>query len=161
MDSLIAMNARIDCEDRVAVAGDLSATIIARKSKLHDFNVPPDKVPAMIDELPLLACVAAGAGITVEVRGAEELRVKESDRISVVVENLRAVGATVDEYPDGFKVRGKTQKLAGRITTHGDHRIAMAFGVLGAKAGNSIEIDDTACVAVSYPGFWRDLESVR
>lgn len=161
MDVLVAMNARIDCEERVAVAGDLSATIIAKKSKLHDFIVPADKVPAMIDELPLLACVAAGAGITIEVRGAEELRVKESDRISVVVENLRAIGATVDEYPDGFTVRGKSKKLSGKITTHGDHRIAMAFGVLGAKPGNSIEIDDTACVAVSYPNFWRDLESVR
>lgn len=161
IDTLRQMGARIDYEDREAVAGDLAATIVARKSRLHDCNVEPHQIPAMIDELPLLACVAAAQGVKVEVRGAQELRVKESDRIAVVARNLRAIGASVEEFSDGFALSGKKKKLAGRIITHGDHRIAMAFGVLGAVEGNSIDIDDRDCVAVSYPRFWQDLQSVR
>ncbi len=158
MDTLREMGARIDYEDRLAVAGDLAATVVARKSRLRDCVVGAPEIPAMIDELPLLACVAAGAGVNVEVRGAKELRVKESDRIAAVAQNLRTVGASIEEFPDGFAVSGIKKKLAGRITTYGDHRIAMAFGVLGALAGNSIDIDDPDCVAVSYPHFWQDLQ---
>ena len=160
MDTMMEMGARIDYEDREAVAGDSSATIVVRKSRLRDCVVSGARIPAMIDELPLLACVAAAAGVTVEVRDAEELRVKESDRISTVARNLRAVGVTVDEFQDGFAIRGQKKKLAGKVVTHGDHRIAMAFGVLGAIPGNAIEIDDPDCVQVSYPGFWQDLRSV-
>ncbi|MBK5187376.1 MAG: hypothetical protein JJD97_03975, partial [Gemmatimonadaceae bacterium] len=90
-------------------------------------------------------------------RGAAELRVKESDRIATVVSNLRSIGASADELPDGLTVTGSDAPLRGRVITHGDHRIAMAFGVLGALPGNEIEIDDPACVAVSYPAFWDDL----
>jgi 3-phosphoshikimate 1-carboxyvinyltransferase len=91
------------------------------------------------------------------VRGAEELRVKESDRIAAVVRNLRSVGADADELPDGFVVRGSRGPLRGPVATHGDHRLAMAFAVLGAVGDNAIEVDDPDCVAVSYPGFWDDL----
>jgi 3-phosphoshikimate 1-carboxyvinyltransferase len=115
----------------------------------------------MIDELPLLACVAAAARVTLEVRGADELRVKESDRIAVVARNLRAVGVDVDELNDGFIVRRRARPLAGRVETEGDHRIAMSFGVLAALQGSSIEIDDPGCVGVSYPRFWDDLKSVH
>jgi 3-phosphoshikimate 1-carboxyvinyltransferase len=86
--------------------------------------------------------------------------VKESDRIAVVVRNLRAIGAVADELPDGFVVHGSDRPYRGRVTTHGDHRIAMAFGVLGALDGNTIDIDDRECVSVSYPGFWSDLARV-
>jgi 3-phosphoshikimate 1-carboxyvinyltransferase len=89
--------------------------------------------------------------------GAAELRVKESDRIATVVSNLRAIGATAEERPDGLVVEGSERPLRGFVRTHGDHRIAMAFGVLGALPRNEIEIDDPACVAVSYPAFWDDL----
>jgi 3-phosphoshikimate 1-carboxyvinyltransferase len=111
----------------------------------------------MIDELPMLACLGARAEGETTVRGAEELRVKESDRIAAVVGNLRALGADADELPDGFVVRGNDRPLRGRVVTHGDHRLAMAFGVLGALPGNEIEVDDPACVDVSFPTFWRDL----
>ena len=87
--------------------------------------------------------------------------VKESDRITAIVANLRAIGADAEELPDGFVVRGSDRPLVGRVVTHGDHRIAMAFGVLGALRGNDIEIDDPSCAAVSYPTFWDDLERVR
>jgi 3-phosphoshikimate 1-carboxyvinyltransferase len=94
------------------------------------------------------------------VTGASELRVKESDRISAVVDNLRALGAEAEELPDGFIVRGTKPRLRGTVTTHGDHRLAMAFGILGALPGNEIAIDDRECVAVSYPSFWDDLARV-
>jgi 3-phosphoshikimate 1-carboxyvinyltransferase len=101
--------------------------------------------------------VAARAEGTTVISGASELRVKESDRIATVVANLRAIGVEAEERPDGMRVTGGSRPLRGAVRTHGDHRIAMAFGVLGALDGNAIEIDDPACVAVSYPGFWDDL----
>lgn len=115
----------------------------------------------MIDELPLLACLATRADGETMITGANELRVKESDRIAAVVANLRAVGAVADELPDGMRIQHSNRPLRGRIVTHGDHRLAMAFAVLGAAKGNAIEIDDMECVAVSYPGFWQDLARVR
>ena len=121
----------------------------------------PEIVPSLIDELPMIACVAARAHGETIVTGAAELRVKESDRIAVVVRNLKAIGADAEELPDGFVVRGSDKPYRGGIQTHGDHRIAMAFGILGAIEGNSIEIDDRACVSVSYPDFWSDLARVR
>ena len=105
--------------------------------------------------------MAARAVGETKVTGAGELRVKESDRITAVVDNLRAVGADAEELPDGFIVRGSDRPLAGRVRTHADHRIAMAFGVLGALRGNAIVVDDPSCVDVSYPTFWHDLAHVR
>jgi 3-phosphoshikimate 1-carboxyvinyltransferase len=104
-----------------------------------------------------VACLAARAHGATTIRGAEELRVKESDRIATVVANLRAIGVNADELPDGMCIEGSDRPLRGRVLTHGDHRVAMAFGVLRALPGSAIEIDDTSCVAVSYPGFWDDL----
>lgn len=114
----------------------------------------------MIDELPLLACVATRARGTTIVRGAGELRVKESDRIATLVSNLKRLGADAAELDDGFTVTGNDRALRGRVVTNGDHRIAMAFAILGAIAPNDIEVDDRECVAVSYPGFWEELERV-
>ena len=91
-------------------------------------------------------------------RGAAELRVKESDRIAAVVAALRAVGAEAEELPDGFVVRGRGPRaFAGAVATHADHRLAMAFGVLGALPGSQVVVDDPACVDVSFPGFWGAL----
>jgi 3-phosphoshikimate 1-carboxyvinyltransferase len=115
----------------------------------------------MIDELPLLACLATRAEGETVIRGAGELRVKESDRITAVVQNLRAVGAEAEELPDGLTVRGAPGlPLGGPAAAHGDHRLAMAFGVLGALSGGAIRVDDPDCVSVSYPDFWADLQRV-
>jgi 3-phosphoshikimate 1-carboxyvinyltransferase len=114
----------------------------------------------LIDELPLFACVASRAQGTSVVRGAAELRVKESDRIATVVSNLRRLGADAEELDDGFTVTGSDRPLRGTAITHGDHRIAMAFAILGAVAPNQVDVDDRDCVAVSYPGFWGELERV-
>ncbi|MBA2683849.1 MAG: 3-phosphoshikimate 1-carboxyvinyltransferase [Gemmatimonadaceae bacterium] len=141
--------------------GEPTGTIIGSHSELSAITVGEAQVPSMIDELPLLACIASRARGTTEIGGAEELRVKESDRIATVVSNLRAIGASADERPDGLTVEGSQKPLRGRVTTHGDHRIAMAFGILGALPGNEIEIDDPACVAVSYPAFWDDVARAK
>ena len=111
----------------------------------------------MIDELPILAVLAARADGETVVRGADELRAKESDRITAIVGNLRRVGADAEELPDGFVVRGHDRPLRGSVRTYHDHRIAMAFGVLGALPGNELEIEDPAIVDVSFPGFWDTL----
>jgi 3-phosphoshikimate 1-carboxyvinyltransferase len=133
------------------------ATVTASPGALNGTTIGGSEIPTLIDELPLLACVAARAAGVTTITGAAELRVKESDRIAAVVANLKAIGATAEELPDGLRVTGHERPLRGRIVTHGDHRIAMAFGILGAVPGNQIEIDDRACVAVSYPSFWSDL----
>ena len=159
-DVLRTMGGAVDIEQGPEQGGEPTGTIEASHSELHAVSVGEAQVPSMIDELPLLACVGARARGTTEIRGAAELRVKESDRIATVVSNLRAIGASADELPDGLVVTGSATPLRGRVITHGDHRIAMAFGVLGALPGNDIQVDDPACVAVSYPGFWDDLARV-
>jgi 3-phosphoshikimate 1-carboxyvinyltransferase len=157
---LRAMGGAVVIEDGPEQGGEPTGTIRASRSELSAVSVSESQVPSMIDELPLLACVGARASGITEIRGAAELRVKESDRIATVVSNLRAIGASADELPDGLVVSGSAAPLRGRAVTHGDHRIAMAFGVLGALPGNEIEVDDPACVAVSYPEFWDDLARV-
>ena len=118
-------------------------------------------MPTLIDELPLLACVAVRARGETRITGAGELRVKESDRIAAVVANLRAIGAQAEELPDGMVIDGSDAPLVGPVVTHGDHRLAMAFGVLATLPGNRILVDDPDCVAVSFPGFWQELERLR
>jgi len=160
-DAIIRMGGNVEIVDRKAVAGDEVGTLVVLPSTLHDTKVSGDEIPSMIDELPLLACVAAGAGVGLEVSDATELRVKESDRISTVVNNLKRIGADVSEHPDGFVVRPAEPGYIGNVRAEGDHRIAMSFGVLAALSKNSINIDDRDCVAVSYPRFWADIESIR
>ena len=157
LNALNRMGASVRFTEKRTVAGEETATIVVMPRKLSGIRIGADDVPSMIDELPLLACIAAASGVDLDVSGAEELRVKESDRISVVVSNLRAIGAAAEERRDGFKVSGRVGPLKGKVVTHGDHRIAMAFGVIGLLDGNNIEIDDRDCVAVSYPHFWSDL----
>jgi 3-phosphoshikimate 1-carboxyvinyltransferase len=133
-------------------------TLRVRPAVLSGITIGEEEVPSLIDELPLLACVAAAAGVDLEITGAGELRVKESDRIAAVVGNLRAVGARADELPDGLTVKAGPKRFSGRVDPRGDHRIAMAFAVLSAATGNGIDVLDRGCVGVSYPGFWADLE---
>jgi 3-phosphoshikimate 1-carboxyvinyltransferase len=161
LDVLRRMGATVTESERRLEGGEWVADITIVPAALCSTTVAAREVPSMIDELPLLACLATRADGETVITGASELRVKESDRIAAVVANLRAIGASADELPDGMCIRGSDRPLRGRIVTHGDHRLAMAFAVLGAAKGNAIEIDDMDCVAVSYPGFWRDLARVR
>jgi 3-phosphoshikimate 1-carboxyvinyltransferase len=117
-------------------------------------------VPQLIDELPLLAVVGSQIEGGIEIRDAAELRVKESDRIATTVQNLRAMGAEVEEFEDGLRVAGPTRLRGAKIEPHGDHRIAMAFAVAALLAEGATEILEPGCVAVSFPGFFGLLESV-
>jgi 3-phosphoshikimate 1-carboxyvinyltransferase len=158
--ALVRMGAALKFENTAEQGGEPVATITCAPAALRGIEIGPSEIPSLIDELPLLACVAARAVGETRVTGAAELRVKESDRIRTVVENLRAVGADAEELMDGFVVRGSDRPLVGRVITHGDHRIAMAFGVLGALTGSDIVLDDPSCVGVSYPNFWNDLRQL-
>ncbi len=118
------------------------------------------EVASLIDELPLLGVAMAAAEGTSELRDARELRVKESDRIAATVAGLRAIGAVAEELPHGWRVR-RGQPRHARVTTHGDHRIAIAFAIAAAAGmATSVELDDPECVSVSYPAFWDDLATV-
>ncbi|HEX7545551.1 MAG TPA: 3-phosphoshikimate 1-carboxyvinyltransferase [Gemmatimonadaceae bacterium] len=158
--AMAAFGATLEFDDARDDGGEPVARIVAGPGRLCGITIEPAVVPSLIDELPVIACVAARAEGETRVTGAAELRVKESDRIAVVVRNLKAIGADAEELPDGFVVRGSDRPYRGLVTTHGDHRIAMAFGVLAALDGNAIDVDDRECVNVSYPGFWSDLARV-
>ena len=160
LETLREMGAAVDFARDHLSGGEWISPVVVRPGTLRGVRVGEDIVPSMIDELPLLACLATRAEGETVITGAAELRVKESDRIAAVVSNLRAIGAHASELADGMRVVGSKTPLRGSIRTYGDHRLAMSFGVLGAVPGNEIEIDDTHCVAVSYPDFWADLANV-
>ena len=117
-------------------------------------------VPSLIDELPLLAVVGSQVPGGIEIRDAEELRLKESDRLLATAENLRAMGANVEEFDDGIAVSGPTQLHGATIDSFGDHRIAMAFSVAALIAGGETEIMDSECVGISFPEFFSLLETL-
>jgi len=155
------MGADISYLDRREVSGESVADILVRGgNRLRGTTVRPEEVPSLIDEIPILAVVMALSEGRSEVRGAGELRVKESDRIRAVVENLRVMGADVEELEDGFLIEGKEELRGASIRTWGDHRIAMAFAVAAMVAKGTTFLDRPECVSVSYPGFFKDLESV-
>lgn len=136
-----------------------TGSVTIGSAELRAATVTGDEIPRLIDELPLVAILGARATGTTRITEAVELRAKESDRIAAMVGNLRAVGAQAVELEDGLEVEGSDRPLKGRVRTEGDHRIAMAFGVLGALPGNDIEIDDPGAADVSFPGFWKTLRA--
>jgi len=123
-------------------------------------SIAAAQIPRLIDELPLLAVVGSQLPGGMEIRDAQELRVKESDRISTTVAGLRAMGCEVEEYDDGLRVKGATKLSGARIDSHGDHRIAMSFAIAGLVAEGNTEIIGAECVAVSFPEFFELLDSV-
>jgi 3-phosphoshikimate 1-carboxyvinyltransferase len=150
------MGGDIEFVDQREVGGEPVADLRVRGSTLKGIEVPPDIAPSMIDEFPILFVAAALAGGRTVTRGLEELRVKESDRIAVMAEGLRAIGARVEETEDGLIIDGTGgEKLAGgaTIAAHLDHRIAMSFAVAGLVAREPVTIDDMAPVATSFPTF--------
>jgi 3-phosphoshikimate 1-carboxyvinyltransferase len=123
-------------------------------------TVDGDEVPLAIDELPLVALLGCFAEGETVVRGAQELRVKETDRIATVVDGLRGLGASIEATPDGFVVQGEGSLRGGVIASHGDHRLAMLGAVAGLASREGVEVDGMEAAGVSYPGFERDLASL-
>jgi cytidylate kinase len=158
-DILRRMGVSLRVDDERVMGGETIGTLVVSPLSLRATNIHGDEVARAIDELPLIACVASRAHGETRITDASELRVKESDRITAVVGNLRAIGVDAEELPDGMVIRGSDRPLSGHVVTHGDHRLAMAFGVLGSVPGNAISIDDRSCVDVSFPGFWETLSN--
>ncbi len=127
---------------------------------LRAIAIEEPEVPAILDELPLLGIVAAYATGTTTVRGARELRVKESDRIAVLVKGLRALGGSIAELDDGFDVTGGAPLHGATVESGGDHRLAMAFAIAALGANAPVTIEDSGCVAISHPSFFADLAAV-
>ena len=148
---LRAMGADIGEESRREAGGEPVADLVVRHAPLHGIEVPVEHVADMIDEFPILFVAAACAEGVTTIRGAGELRVKESDRIAVMATGLRALGARIEETPDGAAIEGGRLQ-GGSVDSHGDHRCAMAFAVAGAVAG-AVSIRDCANVATSFPDF--------
>jgi len=155
-ETLLEMGAKLRYEERRDPIGEPIADIVAGASKLHGASPPPRRAPSMIDEFPILAVVAAFAQGETRIVGAAELRMKESDRITMMVEGLRACGVDAEELPDGLVVRGngpKSVRGGAQIRTQDDHRIAMSFLVLGMGAKEPVIVDDAEMIATSFPGF--------
>ena len=140
--------------------GELVGDVAVRHAPVEGGEIAGDEVAQLIDELPMLAALGPFTEKGIEIRDAKELRVKESDRIAVVAENLRRMGANVEERPDGLRVGGRSAgRLHGaEIETHGDHRIAMAFAVAALGAEGRSTIRHAECADVSFPGFFESLD---
>ena len=160
IDTLKEMGADITVANPRESGGEKIGDLVAKYSQLTGVEVPPDRAPAMIDEYPILAIAAAFASGCTTMRGLEELRVKESDRLSAIVNGLRANGVTVEESEDGMVVEGGDVPGNGRVTTHMDHRIAMSFLIMGLASEKPVSVDDVSMIATSFPQFenlMRDL----
>jgi 3-phosphoshikimate 1-carboxyvinyltransferase len=152
LHALRAMGADINGTNTRTVGGEPVADLVVRHAPLHGIDVPLELVPDMIDEFPILFIAAAAARGTTHIRGAAELRVKESDRIAVMARGMRELGMHVEETPDGAIIEGGTFN-GGDVDSAGDHRCAMSFAVAGVLARERVRIRDCANVATSFPGF--------
>jgi 3-phosphoshikimate 1-carboxyvinyltransferase len=149
--------ARVSVEVFGADGGEPYGTIVVEGDRTGTITITPDEVPGLIDELPAIAALASHSG-EVTVRGAAELRVKESDRIATLVAGLRGLGIQADEWPDGFTVHGAGAPRGGVADAHDDHRIAMAMAIAALGASGPSQINGAEAVAISYPGFFQVLD---
>jgi 3-phosphoshikimate 1-carboxyvinyltransferase len=162
LDVFARMGASVQMLSLRSAQGEVIGDIAVKGSLLKGGVIAGAEIPLLIDELPMLAALGPFTEEGIEIRDAAELRVKESDRIAALAENLRRMGATVEERPDGLKVAGRgAGKLRGaEIEPRGDHRIAMAFAVAALGAERPTTIRDAECAGVSYPTFYHDLARV-
>lgn len=165
LDIITEMGCRVETvNERDAFAnagGEPVADVVIRESSLRAITIDdPVRIAAVIDEIPVLAVLATRAAGTTMIRSAGELRVKESDRIKATAENLRILGADVEEFDDGLAVAGPVQLRGGNVSSFGDHRMAMAMAVAGLFGEGETVIDDATAVDISYPGFFDDLKTL-
>jgi 3-phosphoshikimate 1-carboxyvinyltransferase len=160
LDLLRNMGARVEVLSRESVSGEEVGNVRVRAGALAGGEIPRETIAGLIDELPVLAVLGTQTERGIRFRGAQELRVKESDRIAAVAANLKSMGAEVEEFRDGLYVPGRQKLTGAQIPSFGDHRIAMAFAVAGLVAEGNTLIGDSKCVEISFPGFFETLESV-
>lgn len=154
IDVIKRMGGDIEIYNQRDVLNEPIGDILVRSSNLRGTTVSREEIPGLIDEVPLIAVLGAYAEGETVVRGAEELRVKESDRIKAIVTEFRKLDVRIEELPDGFIINGPSIPDGGRVNSYNDHRIAMALAIAGLSARRPIEIEDEECVAISFPNFW-------
>lgn len=160
LDVLTRMGAHVVRENQWEEFGEPVADLVVAPAALHGTTVEAGEIAGLIDEIPLLAVLASRASGSTIFRAVGELRVKESDRLSLVAENLRAVGARAHVEGDDLHVTGGDAPPRGRVRTAGDHRLAMAFAVLGTVRGARVRVDDMRCAEVSFPRFPQTLRAI-
>ncbi|MBI4235999.1 MAG: 3-phosphoshikimate 1-carboxyvinyltransferase [Chloroflexi bacterium] len=159
LDVLRQMGARLRVEGWRDQGGEPVADITVESSFLRGVEISGETIPRLIDELPLLALAATQATGRTVIRDAQELRVKESDRVATTVEELSRLGARLEEQPDGMVVYGSAGLQGAVVKSHGDHRLAMTLAMAGLLAGGETVVEGAEAVEVSYPGFWRTLRT--
>ena len=154
------MGVDVDVLSKNFEGGESVSDISIRNKILKSISIEKSKIPSLIDEIPILAIIATQAEGKTIIRGAEELRVKESDRIESIIFNLRNMGAIVEEFNDGFSIEGPTKLNGTGIRTFGDHRIAMAFTIAGLVADGETKLDNYKCIDISFPEFFDTLKDI-
>ena len=160
IDILQLMGGSIELLNRRELSGEPVADLLVKSSDLHGINIAGELIPRAIDEFPVVSVAAVFAEGVTTIQDAEELRVKETDRIAAMCSSLGALGADIAPLADGMKIRGGEMLRGGRVDSHGDHRIAMSMAVAALRAHEEVEIVDTACTETSFPGFWQLLSGL-
>jgi 3-phosphoshikimate 1-carboxyvinyltransferase len=160
LDVLRDMGAQIEALNLREEAGEPVADLRVRAAPLHGITIGAERIPQTIDELPILCVAAAGAQGKTVISGARELRVKETDRIATMALELRRMGVEVEEQPDGLSIHGGRPMTGAVCQSHGDHRVAMSMAVAGLVARGETRVEDTACIATSFPGFDKKLRGL-
>ncbi len=156
----LEMGGNIEILNERTDGGELTADLLVRSSSLHGITIEGEIIPTLIDEIPVIAVMAAYADGTTTIKDAAELKVKESDRIAIVSENLAKMGCDITPTDDGMIIKGGKPLHGAALDSYLDHRIAMSFAVAALLAEGETEMKDAECVNISYPTFYRDLESL-
>jgi 3-phosphoshikimate 1-carboxyvinyltransferase len=159
LDFLVGMGARIRVPSLESSHGELVGDLLVEHSPLRGGVIEGALTAALIDEIPVLAVLGAATEEGLTVRDASELRIKETDRIRTVIDNLRRMGVEAEELPDGMVIPGRQQFHAARFDSCGDHRIAMAFAVAALRGDGESVIEGAEAASVSFPEFWETLSA--
>lgn len=160
IDVLREMGADIEIDNLFVSGGEEIGDIIVRGRNLKSASLTKEIIPRLIDEIPVISVIAAVAEGKTIIIGAEELKVKESNRITSMVTEMKKLGIQVRELPDGMEIEGPNEIRGGRVESYGDHRIAMAMAVAGLFANEPVEIENSECIAVSFPDFEKKLKAI-
>lgn len=161
IDVLKQMGADITISNEREISGEVLGDIQLKQQSLQGITIDDKLIPRLIDELPVIALLATQAEGTTVIKDAEELRVKETDRIHAVVDILETLGANIEETKDGMIIHGKTALTGGEIKSYSDHRIAMMGVVASLISEHYVQIDDISSIAISYPTFFEHLNKIQ
>jgi 3-phosphoshikimate 1-carboxyvinyltransferase len=160
LEVLKKMRAHIKIDNKQEKAGEEFGDVFVESSKLNNVEIPEKIIPNIIDEIPILSIAGLFAEGRFEINKASELRKKETDRIKAVCENLRLIGLNVEESEDGYSISGSPKNIKAEFQSYGDHRIAMAFGILSMLLPNGGKVNDFDCVKISNPEFMKQIKNV-